>query len=146
MLEGQGWVGNTSKSHGNLSLGSGAGEFLLPGARGGRGGEQGEPGAAGPASLTLAAGSVVAWGAPVAVRSLEVGFAHARPHPRVLATGVAFGPTGVAVAVWSGDTQTSKATRGCQMISAAGQRSRKKTGKELPREVTAQAFASSQPS
>lgn len=48
----------------------------------------------------LAAGSVVARGALVAVCSLEVGFAHTHPHPRVFATGVAFGPTGVAVTVY----------------------------------------------
>lgn len=48
----------------------------------------------------LAAGSVVAWSALVAVCPLEVGFAHAHPHPRVLATGVAFRPTGVAITVY----------------------------------------------
>ena len=43
MLEGQGWVENTSKSHGNLSFGSGAGEFLLPSASGGRGEARSSP-------------------------------------------------------------------------------------------------------
>lgn len=70
-----------------------------------QGGDQGELGAANPESLTLAAGAIVAWGALVTVCSLEVGFADAHPHPRVFATGVAFCATGVAIAVWSRDTQ-----------------------------------------
>lgn len=113
MLEGHGWVENTSKSHGNLSLGSEAGEFLLPSASGGQGEARSSPAgrragqawAANPESLTLAAGSVVAWSALVTVCSLEVGFAHAHPHLRVFATGIAFRSTGVAIAVWSRDTQ-----------------------------------------
>lgn len=48
----------------------------------------------------LAAGSIVARGTLVAVCSLEVGFAHAHPHPRVFATGVAFCPTGIAITVY----------------------------------------------
>lgn len=61
--------------------------------------------------LTLAAGSVVAWGTLVTVRSLEVGFTHAHPHPRVLPTGVALRATRVAIAVWghtTGDTTHSR--------------------------------------
>lgn len=135
MLEGQGWVENTSKSHGNLSLGSGAGEILLPRVSRGLEGHgpphQGEPGAADPRSLTLAAGSVVAWGALVAVCSLEVGLAHAHPHPRVFATGVAFRPAGVAVTVWSADTQQAAPRRAVSRPLPLG-RGPTRTGKELP--------------
>lgn len=105
-----------------------------------QGGEQGELGAANPESLTLAAGSIVAWGTLVAVRSLEVGFAHAHPHPRVFATGVAFCPTGVAIAVWSGDTQQATPHTAVSQPLLLG-RGPIRTGKELPREATAQAFA-----
>lgn len=66
--------------------------------------------AANPESLTLAAGSIVAWSALVAVCPLEVGFAHAHPHPRVLPTGVAFRPTGVAITVCRGEHTASNNT------------------------------------
>lgn len=73
-------------------------------------------------SLTLAAGSVVAWSALVAVCPLEVGFAHAHPHPRVLATGVAFRPTSVAITVCRG---TQQATTQCCRLNSVPQKSGK---------------------
>jgi len=106
-----------------------------------RGDEQGELGAANPASLTLAAGSVVAWSTLVAVRSLEVGLAHAHPHPGVFATGVAFRPAGVAVAVWSRDKQRATPRAAVSWPVPLGRRP-VWTGQELPGEAAAQAFAS----
>lgn len=43
MLEGQGLVETIGRSHGNLSLGSGAGEFLLPSVSGGWGEARSSP-------------------------------------------------------------------------------------------------------
>lgn len=48
----------------------------------------------------LAEGSIMAWSALVTVCPLEVGFAHAHPYSRVLAAGIAFCPTSIAVAVY----------------------------------------------
>lgn len=70
-----------------------------------RGVSRGRRGAANPESLTLAEGSIMAWSALVTVCPLEVGFAHAHPYSRVLAAGIAFCPTSIAVAVCRGDMQ-----------------------------------------
>lgn len=96
-----------------------------------QGGKQGEPGAANPELLTLAAGSIVARGTLVAVCSLEVGFAHAHPHPRVFATGVAFCPTGIAITVWSGGIQQATPHTAVSRFLLLG-RGPIRMGKELP--------------
>lgn len=54
------------------------------------------------AGLTLTAWAVEARGAELTVGALEVGFAHAVPHLRVLSAGVALGPGGATVTIWRG--------------------------------------------
>lgn len=114
MLEGQGWVENNSKSaevmgicHLEVELWNSSSPAWVE--------NKEKPSRASLGTLrwvlTLAAGSVVAWGALVTVCSLEVGLAHTHPHPGVLPTGVAFGPTRVAVAVWMGTHKRRHHTR-----------------------------------
>lgn len=54
------------------------------------------------AGLTLAAWAVEARGAELTVGALEVGFAHAVSHLRVLPAGIALGPGSTTVTVWRG--------------------------------------------